>query len=342
MIFLIFRTIFDKIKAVTGDSYPASRAKSVVHRRFLRTRAKRIRRFVVLPLSALFCRFLLSLPSFSIDLSEILRRSARSATEKHAVLPSFAVLAVFSAFFVPDWKQPNVSCETFGCFLLFLSFSPTFCSLSFHPSFFTFSCLCVLPGVFRLLLHAFSGRFCLFSLLGWFLGVFFLILGWFLPLFLLFVFSFCIPFGIFVVFGLILRFCRGGSAGSSPSFCSFSLFSFMFLSCFSFFVALGWFSPEFFSSFFVFSYFYCVYCVPRFAVAFLCSFRVFFAFLHFSGGFWRVFSDFLVFFSFFPCFRCSRVIFDAFLRIFTAFRGFSFGFLCFLRLFLKNFVLFLL
>lgn len=118
MIFLIFRTIFDKIKAVTGDSYPASRAKSVVHRRFLRTRAKRIRRFVVLPLSALFCRFFLFFAFF-------FKRSFRNSlptqkigAEKHAVLPSFAVLAAFSVFFVPDWKQPNVSCETFGCFLL--------------------------------------------------------------------------------------------------------------------------------------------------------------------------------------------------------------------------------
>lgn len=114
---------------------------------FCAPKPQRLRRFVISPLSARLCLFLLSLSSSSKDLSKILRRRAKLTAENHTVLPTFAVLTVFSVFFAPDWKKPNVSCETFGFFLLscflafFLSFSARslslFLAFVFFPVFFS-------------------------------------------------------------------------------------------------------------------------------------------------------------------------------------------------------------
>lgn len=132
---------------------------------------QRLRRFVISPLSARLCLFLLSLSSFSKDLSEILRRRARSTAENHAALPAFAVLTVFSVFFVPDRKKPNVSCETFGFFLLSSSFFGFLLSFV-SPFVFRFSLPYCSARCFFLLFTLFLGRFFTFALLGRFLGVF--------------------------------------------------------------------------------------------------------------------------------------------------------------------------
>ena len=150
---------------------------------------------------------------------------------------------------------------------------------------------------------------------------------------------FLYSFRNFCGFWLDITVLPGWIGGFSPSFCSFSLFSFMFLPCFFVFRC----SRVIFGGVFLFFFrFFVLLLCPAFCCrVFVLFFR---SFLPFCAS--RVNFDvfFLIFwFSFrFSLVFSSRVIFDAFLRIFTAFRGFSFGFLCFLRLFLKNFVSFLL
>ena len=115
---------------------------------FCAPKPQRLRRFVISPLSARLCLFLLSLSSFSKDLSEILRRRAKSTAENHAALPAFAVLTVFSVFFVPDWKKPNVSCETFGFFLLSSSHFRLFALFRFTLRFSLFLAFVFFPVFF--------------------------------------------------------------------------------------------------------------------------------------------------------------------------------------------------
>lgn len=228
----------------------------------------------------MFCRFILPFsPLFVFFFNRSFRNSSSKRKIGHGETRCVAVLCGFDgvfAFFVPEWKQPNVSCETFGCFLLscflplfFLSFSPAFCSLSFHPSFFTFSCLIALPGVFCLLLHAFSGRFLPLFTSRVIFGRVFLDLGVvFAPFFFFSRSLFYISFGIFAVFGLILRFCRGGSAVFFPSFCSFSLFPFMFLPCFFVFCC----SRVIFGGVFLFFFrFFVLFIVSRVLLSLFCA-----------------------------------------------------------------------
>lgn len=57
----------------------------------------------------------------------------------------------------------HVKHSAFSCFFPLFS---AFCSLSFHPSFFAFSCLCVLRGVFSSFYALFWGVFCFFRFSG--------------------------------------------------------------------------------------------------------------------------------------------------------------------------------
>ena len=87
-----------------------------------------------------------------------LRRRARSTTENRAALPTFAVLTAFFAFFTPDWKKPNVSCETFGFFLLSSSLFRLFALLRFTLRFSLFLAFVFFP-VFFSSFYAFLGAF---------------------------------------------------------------------------------------------------------------------------------------------------------------------------------------
>ena len=111
--------------------------------------------------------FLLGFAFFS-SLCLLFKRSFRNSSPKSKIDPresrcfaGFAVLTVFSVFFAPDWKKPNVSCETFGFFLL-SCFLPLFFSVFsslFQPVLFRFFLPLRSSRCFSLLFALFLGRF---------------------------------------------------------------------------------------------------------------------------------------------------------------------------------------
>lgn len=162
-IFLIFRTIFDK----KGVHCFVSLTKSVVLRRFLRTKATETSSFRYL---ASFCSALPFSPLFVFFFKRSFRNSSLKREIYHRESRCFAGFCGFNGIFRlfhPGLKKPNVSCETFGfsCFLAFL--------LScFLPLFFGFLLSFVSPFVFRFFLLLCSSR-CFSLLFALFFGAFF-------------------------------------------------------------------------------------------------------------------------------------------------------------------------
>ena len=198
---------------------------------------QRLRRFVITPLSARLCLFLLSLSSFSKDISEILRRNARSTTENRAALPAFAVLTAFPSFLsrIGKSRMFHVKHSAFSCFLpLFFS---VFSSL-FQPVLFRFFLPLCSARCFSLLFTLFFGRFLLFCASQAIFRRIFLDLGVAFCPFSSFCVPFYISFGIFVVFGLLYRFCRGARRFSCRFFTLSPSFPLRFALFFRFFASL--------------------------------------------------------------------------------------------------------
>lgn len=209
------------------------------------------------------------MPSFSIDLSEILCRRTRSAQRSTLCCRPLRFWRCFLpfSFRIGNSRMFHVKHSAVSCF--FSLFLRLFCSLSFHPSFFTFSRFVFFPVLFSSFCVSF-GAFFAFCVSRVIFGRVFLDLGVVFAPFSSFRVLFLYSFRSFCIFWLDITVLPGWIGGFSPSFCSFSLFFFMFLPCFFVFCS----SRVIFGGVFLFffPFFRTFYCVPRFAVAFLCSF----------------------------------------------------------------------